>query len=61
MTYFFFLSAETANLFYEGYRREVLDIVTPLIEETCESLVLEMANQVLATVPFEEMLTAGSE
>lgn len=47
--------AETANMFYDNNRRGVLDILTPFIEEFCESLVLELANQILSTVPFEEM------
>jgi len=49
------ISAETANIFYDNNRRGVLDILTPFIEEFCESLVLELANQILSTVPFEEM------
>ncbi|XP_025207027.1 uncharacterized protein LOC112602893 [Melanaphis sacchari] len=47
--------AETANIFYDNNRRGVLDILTPFIEEFCESLVLEVANQILSTLPFEEM------
>lgn len=49
------VSAETANMFYDSNRRGVLDILTPFIEEFCESLVLELANQILSSVPFEEM------
>ncbi|XP_060867667.1 uncharacterized protein LOC132942960 [Metopolophium dirhodum] len=47
--------AETANMFYESNRREVLDVLTPFIEEFCESLFLGVANQILSTLPFEEM------
>jgi len=50
-----YISAETANLFYENNRREVLDVLTPFIEEFCESLFLGVANQILSTLPFEEM------
>ncbi|XP_008179986.1 uncharacterized protein LOC100159753 [Acyrthosiphon pisum] len=47
--------AETANMFYDTNRREVLDVLTPFIEEFCESLFLGVANQILSTLPFEEM------
>lgn len=56
-----FVSAKAANAFYEDYRREVLDILTPVIAELCEELVLKVANQALSTVPFEDMFAPDSE
>jgi len=50
-----YFPAETANMFYDDNRREVLDVLTPFIEEFCESLFLGVANQILSTLPFEEM------
>lgn len=50
------ISAETANMFFDNNRRDVLDVLTPFIEEFCEELVLGVVNQILSAIPFEEML-----
>lgn len=51
------ISAETANTYYEDNKRDVLDTLTPAVEEFCQSLLLEMANEILSVVPFQEMIS----
>lgn len=46
---------ETATMFYQDNKREVLNIITPFVEELGESIFSRVVNQILSTLPFEEM------
>ncbi|KAL4121983.1 hypothetical protein QTP88_014398 [Uroleucon formosanum] len=54
-----YISAETANLFYEN-RREAIDILTPFIEEFSKSHVLGVANQIQPSILFKAALIEPS-
>lgn len=59
--FFYFFLAQTANQFYDNNRREVLNVLEPVFEEFCETIVLEMGNQILSTLPFEAMFVAATK
>lgn len=50
------ISAETASNFINQNRRQVLDIVTPIAEETADELVVQFGNAIFKTIPYSEVL-----
>ncbi|XP_014289105.1 circadian clock-controlled protein daywake [Halyomorpha halys] len=50
------LITNTAANFVNQNRRQVLEIVTPIAEETGEALITQMANNLFKTIPFSELV-----
>ncbi|CAH0387214.1 unnamed protein product [Bemisia tabaci] len=50
------LITETAANFINQNRRQVLDIVTPIAEETALEVGLQIISTIFSTVPFDELL-----
>ncbi|KAL1140601.1 hypothetical protein AAG570_000531, partial [Ranatra chinensis] len=50
------LITETAAAFINENRRQVLDIVTPLAEETAAAFALQLGNSILKEIPLSEIL-----
>ncbi|VVC36457.1 Haemolymph juvenile hormone binding [Cinara cedri] len=47
---------ETASVFYHQNRRAVLDIVTPIAEEIAHEFALQIGNNILKTILYDEIL-----
>jgi hypothetical protein len=52
----YYFSAETAAAFVNENRRQVLDIVTPIAEETAVAFIKQIGNAVLKSIPYSEIL-----
>lgn len=47
---------ETATTFYHQNRKQVLELITPIIEETGLEVAMQIANQIAKSVPYNEIL-----
>lgn len=56
MSIFVIISANTAAAFVNQNRQQVIEIILPIAEETGEALAKQMANNMLRSIPFSELL-----
>ncbi|XP_071455419.1 circadian clock-controlled protein daywake-like [Hetaerina americana] len=50
------LIASTTADFVENNRRQVLDVVNPVVEETANAIVQQIANRILSSLPYDTIL-----
>ncbi|XP_024085981.1 circadian clock-controlled protein-like isoform X1 [Cimex lectularius] len=50
------LITQTAANFINQNRQQVLEIVTPIAEETADAIIKQMGNNVLRSIPYNELL-----
>jgi hypothetical protein len=55
-SYYLNVLAETASTFYHQNRRVVLDIITPIAEEIAVEFALQIGNNILKTILYDEIL-----
>jgi len=49
---------ESALQFYNQNRKQILNIILPIAQETAEELITQIANMILSSVPLSELLPA---
>lgn len=54
--YYLNVLAATASTFYHQNRRVVLDIITPIAEEIAVEFALQIGNNILKNVLYDEIL-----
>jgi hypothetical protein len=47
---------DTATNFYRQNSKQVLELITPIIEETGLEVAMQIVNQIARSVPFNEIL-----
>jgi len=49
---------EAALQFYNQNRKQILNIILPIAQETAEELITQIADRILSSVPLSELLPA---
>ena len=49
---------ESALQFYNQNKKEILNIIMPIAQETAEELITQIGNRILSSVPLSELLPA---
>jgi hypothetical protein len=52
------VSAETALQFYNQNKKQILNIVLPIVQETAEEVITQIGNNILSSAPLSELLPA---
>jgi hypothetical protein len=52
------LPDESALQFYNQNKKEILNIILPIAQETAEELITQIGDRILSSVPFSELLPA---
>jgi len=52
------VSAQSALQFYNQNKKEVLNILLPIAQETAEEVMTQIGNRILSSVPLSELLPA---
>ncbi|XP_046393251.1 protein takeout-like [Ischnura elegans] len=50
------LITQSAMDFWENNKRQVLDVIAPVTDETTDAIVQQVANRILATLPYDTIL-----
>jgi hypothetical protein len=52
------VSAQSALQFYNQNKKQILNIVMPIVQDTAEEVMTQIGNRILSTVPLNELLPA---